>query len=584
MKKILLVLLTLSLFLSVGALADGWQSGTYTGTAEGRNGPVTVEVVLTDSAIQSVTVTSQNETPGIADAALTDIPAFIVSAQSWDVDVSSGATLTSNAIRNAVKQALIAAGADIEEASAAPKAEGETAEADVVIVGGGLAGTMAAIEFNQNYPDLNVILVEQKASLGGDLGYSGGYIMGFQEDYAAQDSHRVASADDYVSYFKNVFTENQNDGYIPADAQINLTYASNVFANAQDTIDYMFDAGVPFKPSLDFASTNPRSNFYSIPACDESGASSFGFVDALSAKANGGSIDIRMNTKATQLLADGNRVTGIIAEDDASIYTIQAKVVILACGSIADNPEMMETYLPSFVGKIGYSTGGSIGSVIDFTRQFDTPIVGDGALGSLVSNDSTWVSLQSHFMVDENGHRYLNECEDDYRIGDDTMRNTGSAWVICDQAYADAHADELALKLAENDVVVYDTLDALAEGQGIDADGLKATVEAYNAAIAAGEDPEFGLPVDQAYPLTTAPYYVEKQGEYYFEVFTAVEVNDEGQVLTGDGTPVEGLLAVGQCSLGNIMTVLYGQGGTGLTFAACSGVYGARCAAQMLGM
>lgn len=399
MKKILLVLLTLSLFLSVGALADGWQSGTYTGTAEGRNGPVTVEVVLTDSAIQSVTVTSQNETPGIADAALTDIPASIVSAQSWDVDVSSGATLTSNAIRIAVKQALIAAGAD-----------------------------------------------------------------------------------DYVSYFKNVFTENQNDGYIPADAQINLTYASNVFANAQDTIDYMFDAGVPFKPSLDFASTNPRSNFYSIPACDESGASSFGFVDALSAKANGGSIDIRMN------------------------------------------------------------------------------------------------------MVDENGHRYLNEYEDDYRIGDDTMRNTGSAWVICDQAYADAHADELALKLAENDVVVYDTLDALAEGQGIDADGLKATVEAYNAAIAAGEDPEFGLPVDQAYPLTTAPYYVEKQGEYYFEVFTAVEVNDEGQVLTGDGTPVEGLLAVGQCSLGNIMTVLYGQGGTGLTFAACSGVYGARCAAQMLGM
>lgn len=154
------------------------------------------------------------------------------------------------------------------------------------------------------------------------------------------------------------------------------------------------------------------------------------------------------------------------------------------------------------------------------TAEADVVIVGDGALGSLVSNDSTWVSLQSHFMVDENGHRYLNEYEDDYRIGDDTMRNTGSAWVICDQAY----------------------------------------------------------------PLTTAPYYVEKQGEYYFEVFTAVEVNDEGQVLTGDGTPVEGLLAVGQCSLSNIMTVLYGQGGTGLTFAACSGVYGARCAAQMLGM
>ncbi|MBP5156920.1 MAG: FMN-binding protein, partial [Treponema sp.] len=87
-----------------------YKAGTYTGTAEGRNGEVEVTVKLSSSKITSISVTKHEETPGISDAAIKDIPAAIVKAQSTNVDAISGATITSDAIIQATRAALASAG------------------------------------------------------------------------------------------------------------------------------------------------------------------------------------------------------------------------------------------------------------------------------------------------------------------------------------------------------------------------------------------------------------------------------------------------------------------------------------------
>lgn len=102
--------------------ACGTKSSTFTGTAPGKNGDVTVEVVYEDNTIKSVTVTDQKETKGIADPALEQVPERIVDANSINVDTVSGATVTSNAIINATKNALESGGVDTSRmASAAHK-------------------------------------------------------------------------------------------------------------------------------------------------------------------------------------------------------------------------------------------------------------------------------------------------------------------------------------------------------------------------------------------------------------------------------------------------------------------------------
>ena len=109
------------------AAATGMKAGTYTATSQGMNDAVEVTVEVSEDAIVSVKVTKDSETPGIGgvlkNAAGTEldeggkaptvlIPEEIVANQSLDVDTVAGATITSAAVINAVKDCLTQAGAD----------------------------------------------------------------------------------------------------------------------------------------------------------------------------------------------------------------------------------------------------------------------------------------------------------------------------------------------------------------------------------------------------------------------------------------------------------------------------------------
>ena len=108
MKKFVSLLLVLMLaivpFTAVNAAT--FTPGEYEATAQGFGGDVTVKVTMDGDKIAAVEVVSQNETAGISDPALEKVPAAIVEANSADVDGVAGATVTSDAIKNAVKDAL----------------------------------------------------------------------------------------------------------------------------------------------------------------------------------------------------------------------------------------------------------------------------------------------------------------------------------------------------------------------------------------------------------------------------------------------------------------------------------------------
>lgn len=85
---------------------DGYNDGTYFGTATGFGGPITVKVVISDGRIQSISIVSaSSETPSYFSRAKAIIQR-ILNAQSPNVDTVSGATYSSNGIREAVKKAL----------------------------------------------------------------------------------------------------------------------------------------------------------------------------------------------------------------------------------------------------------------------------------------------------------------------------------------------------------------------------------------------------------------------------------------------------------------------------------------------
>lgn len=89
-------------------LAD-CKDGVYTATAQGMNGNFDVTVTIDGGKIATVQVGGNNETAGIGSKAIDELPGMIVAAQSADVDVIGGASVTSNALIKAVKLCLVQA-------------------------------------------------------------------------------------------------------------------------------------------------------------------------------------------------------------------------------------------------------------------------------------------------------------------------------------------------------------------------------------------------------------------------------------------------------------------------------------------
>ncbi|MFC6182385.1 FAD-binding protein [Lactiplantibacillus daowaiensis] len=79
----------------------------YLGTSEnGIGGQVVVRITYADQTLQKVEVVRQSESADVGQAALDQLPAEMVAANSYDVDVVSGASTSSRALKSAVKDAL----------------------------------------------------------------------------------------------------------------------------------------------------------------------------------------------------------------------------------------------------------------------------------------------------------------------------------------------------------------------------------------------------------------------------------------------------------------------------------------------
>ena len=102
MKKALALLLVLAM----AACANAYTPGTYTATANGNNGKVEVAVTFDAEKITAVEVTKHEETPGLGDKAFEKIIPEILAEQSTKVDGFTGATMSSNAIKEAVENCI----------------------------------------------------------------------------------------------------------------------------------------------------------------------------------------------------------------------------------------------------------------------------------------------------------------------------------------------------------------------------------------------------------------------------------------------------------------------------------------------
>ena len=124
---------------------------TLTGSAMGRNADVVVQVVATEDKIYQIKVIEHNETANIGTKAISELPVNIFQAQTLKVDAITGSTVTSDAIKAAIINALEEGGMK-PEVFGGEKFKVETI-AKKVETGSGVSVTYAA-DWQEKYPDI----------------------------------------------------------------------------------------------------------------------------------------------------------------------------------------------------------------------------------------------------------------------------------------------------------------------------------------------------------------------------------------------------------------------------------------------
>ncbi|MEC4175759.1 FAD-dependent oxidoreductase [Adlercreutzia sp. R7] len=456
------------------------------------------------------------------------------------------------------------------------EAAGSSETADAVIVGGGLAGMMAAITLSDLKPEAKIILLEQQDSLGGSLKLSDGYFVGFSKRYNESPAD-CASADEIITMIDAAANDVERHGYAEEKGCLNSALQESYFSRTAEVIKALMAMGVPFPDSIDvdvpYAAGAYATDIFAAAPEGSGGA----FADAVIKQLEKTSVDVRTDCQATALVAEGTTVTGIEIEQAGKTSAISSRAVLLATGGFAANPDKISEHLPAFSKCNFLPNPGATGMAIDFTRQFNTPLVSDGVYGGMIADDDTIVVTACNFLVNEKGERFCDETENWYLIMWPLVQHTENsyAWCICDSDYVEQNEEETRPKIDAGSLVPFDTIEELCAATGIDADALKATIETYNADATAGRELPYGLPAEYAHKVERAPFYAEKATTYCFGTIKGLKIDENCQVVAGDGAPITGLYAAGEVAAGNAYFGQYPAGGAGNSLASLAGHFAA---------
>lgn len=359
------------------AAASLYTPGTYTATATGRNGDVTVTMTFDENQITDVAMELSGETPGYGADAGEKLTEQLLAAQSAEIDGVTGSTITSDAVKEAAAKCIAEAKGETYTAPVSAEsdpvmqtnAKGDTVyysmrrswvgeppqiaesdiageySADVVVIGANYSGACCFRYACEAGSTCIVIDSQPEAefnSYGGELGH---FNSTWQEEVLGVPKSTFDPIDFIDSY------QLQCAGRAHPD--LLRSYAQNcgtVVDHLMDVYDDIHEVGSVC--TIDQASNKynyQKGHFWTYPATLTLGsgnlASSGEFCKAQVQRgleaSSGSQAFYEMTAKV--LIKDGDTVCGVIckSEADGQYYRFMSKKgVVLATGDFSANSEM----------------------------------------------------------------------------------------------------------------------------------------------------------------------------------------------------------------------------------------------------
>ena len=296
----------------------------------------------------------------------------------------------------------------------------------------------------------------------------------------------------------------------------------------------------------------------------------------------GDQIDVHFSTPVVQLIQKDGAVVGCIGKDASGAFVkVNAKAVILATGAYENNPTMVRRFCPdteAFDKKVYHRTGdGNIlavlaGGVMEPVAH--STVMHDFDAGLMWDNPYLFLNME--------GKRFTNETVEMAYISkqlrwqpsfkgenmDHEHQETGSKGWYC-QIYDNDYMNYVDMPMlvppvamkkymkegpAEDHVGVFphlidtfcaDTLEELVEKLGLPKEEALASIQHYNELCDAGYDSDFGKNPKFLNKIQTAPFWGIRRHIRCSSITAGVLTDANSMVVREDGTPVQGLYAVG---------------------------------------
>lgn len=424
-----------------------------------------------------------------------------------------------------------------------------TREADVVVIGGGLAGYCAALEAAA--AKANVLLLEKQPQAGGSTALSGGFLA-----FAGTDLQKAAGIDDSDARLADDLRKagaNENDPRL----------IDEYVAHQMATYEWLKSIGVKFRAvELSSAQSVPRTHPTDPQLL-------LALLDELAKQT--GRIAILFNAAASRLVQAevGGRIVCVKANVEGKDETIAVKRgVVLASGGFSRNEQMIRQYAPHEAAGVLYGGAGNTGDGIRMACALGAGVRDMGFIKGTFGyhpNARThpgrdWTKLPVYrggIAVNKLGRRFIDESKSYKLLGDAVLDQPGAlAYQIFDQNIMDGASDGVPpfdFRSTQRRGLVFEapTLEGLAGKIGVDAKELAGTVERYNGFVARGRDEDFGRDglsthYGKLVKIERAPFYAYPSTSGIIATYCGLTVDAGARVLNVFEEPIPGLYAAGE--------------------------------------
>ena len=568
-------------------------SGDFTGTAKGMGGDVTVTLTLTDSKITGCTAEGVDETQGIGTLALDQLPGQIAETGSIAVDGVTGATITSDAIKEAAAAALTAAGLNPDDFKTAvenngEKAEDSTVDADIVIVGAGGAGMTAAITAAEK--GKSVVILESQSMVGGNsVRATGGMNAGKTVYQDENEFGEAAGVEKTLKTAAEKYADNETitalaktvseqwaeyqanpTGYFDSVELMELDtmvggkgindpeLVETLCSNSADAIDWLDEHGITLHNVASFGGASVKRIHRPVDADGKTISVGSYMIPLLQENCEKAGVQILLNTTANEILTDANGAAVGVKATGASgeTVTVNAKAVVLTTGGFGANLDMVTEYKPELKGFMTTNAAGAQGQGIEMATAIGAGTVDMDQIQIHPTVEANTAALITEglrgdgaVLINAEGKRFIDEVGTRDVVSAAEIAQTGSySWLVVDQAMVDA-SSVIQGYIKKGYTVTGETYEELGKAMGVDEAAFAETMNTWNGYVDAKNDPDFGR-TSFANKLDTAPYYAIKVTAGVHHTMGGLKINTNTEVLKADGSVIPGLFAAGEVTGG----------------------------------